>query len=73
MKENNYYALIAAYYLSRFDKKGLENLGYGSWKEAFSDIEDKLDVKSTTIKNMRDDYDPLHTNNRVGCIKKIKR
>ena len=55
MKENNYYALITAYYLSRFDKKGLENLGYGSWKEAFSDIENKLDVKSTTIKNMRDD------------------
>ena len=66
MKENNYYALITAYYLSRFDKKGLENLGYGSWKEAFLDIENKLDVKSTTIKNMRDDYDPLHDNNRVG-------
>ena len=66
MKENNRLALIIAYYLSKFDIKALQNLGYNKWKKAFEDIGKKLGVNKSTIKNMRDDFDPLHPNNRVG-------
>lgn len=66
MKENNVLALIVAYYISRFDRKFLYNLNFKTFKEAYEVIGEKLTVKPSTIKNMRDEFDPIHPNDRKG-------
>ncbi|MFD3157932.1 McrB family protein [Haloimpatiens sp. FM7330] len=64
---NNKNTLIIAYYLSKFDRTAVKNLGYSNFTEAFEDISKKINVKSSNIKNMRDEFDPIHNNNnRVG-------
>jgi hypothetical protein len=59
-------ALIVAYYLSRFDRKGVRALGYTSFVQAFDQIGEVLNVKPMTIKNMRDSFDPYCSHVRVG-------
>jgi hypothetical protein len=52
-------ALIVSYYLSRFDKEGLEKLGLSSFNEAFEIFANKLGVKKNYIKLSRDEFDPV--------------
>lgn len=60
MKRNSKLALYIAYYLSRFNEEGLQKLGYETWKQAYEDISLKLDININTIKNRRDEFDPIH-------------
>lgn len=53
-------AHIVAYYLSRFDKEALLNLGYKTDKEAWAEIGEALDVKPNYIKFRRDEFDVVH-------------
>ncbi|KYG27727.1 DUF3883 domain-containing protein [Alkalihalobacillus trypoxylicola] len=66
MENNHKLALIISYYLSRFDKTALINLNYDTNTQAFQEIGETLKVKPNTIKNMRDEFDPLHPNSRKG-------
>ena len=66
MDEAHKRALVIAYFLSRFDRKGIKALGYASAEKAFSEIGVKLGVKAATIKNMRDSFDPYCSQVRVG-------
>lgn len=66
MKKENELALIVAFYISKYDKNGLKNLGYVTFNDAYRDIERKIGVKATSIKNRRDEFDPIHDNERVG-------
>ena len=59
MEQNHQRALYIAYYLSRFDKKALKNLNYATWTEAFNDIAFKMKVQKNSVKNWRDEFDPL--------------
>ena len=59
-------SLTVAYYLSRVNKKALQELGYRSFNDAFKDLAEKLDQKPATIKNMRDEFDPYFDNGRRG-------
>jgi hypothetical protein len=59
MENNHKLALYVSYYLSRFNDEALKNLGYSSWNEAFDVIGDKLKVKKLSIRNWRDEFDPL--------------
>lgn len=59
-------ALIVAYFLSKYDKRAYEGLGYSSWSAASKEISSVLDVNPNTLKNMRDEFDPLHDNKRAG-------
>ena len=70
MSSNNQLALVVSYYLSKYDKLALNRLGYKTWKYAFKDISDRLDVKENTVKNMRDDFDSVNPNSRVGWYKR---
>lgn len=72
MRPQNELALIVAYYLSRTDKKGYSSLGYKSFREATRKIGEILDVKSNTIKNMRDEFDPYHQNSRIGWQRELR-
>jgi len=66
MKNENTLALAVAYYLSRFDEQAYRNLGYTHKNKAHSEIGSLLGVNPNSIKNMRDEYDPIHENNRAG-------
>src|SRR5438552_3935660 len=59
-------ALVVAYYLSRFDRKGVRSLGYDTFSQAFEKIGQALGVPASTVKHMRDSFDPYCSQVRVG-------
>lgn len=59
MNKNNKLALIVAYYLARFDREALHNLGFTSFNEAFEITAKKLNVKKNYVKLRRDEFDPI--------------
>lgn len=58
--KNKEQAIVVSYYLSRFNDEAVNNLGYKTWKDAFDDLSDKLQINKHTIKNWRDEFDPFH-------------
>ena len=66
MTDGSRLALIAAFYLSKFDTEALACLGYTTFKEAFVDIGQQLGVNPGSVKNKRDDFDPIFSNARAG-------
>lgn len=64
--------MIVSYYLSRFNEEAVANLGYKSWKNAFEDLSQKLQINKHTIKNWRDEFDPFH-GYRVGWYQREAR
>ncbi|GHM99153.1 hypothetical protein WSM22_06430 [Cytophagales bacterium WSM2-2] len=54
----NKLAIIVSYYLARFDKEAVSNLGYKSINEAFEETALKLGVNKIYIKLRRDEFDP---------------
>lgn len=59
MENNHKLTLFVTYYLARFDKIALKNLGYKNWETSFIDISKKLNVKKHSVRNWRDEFDPL--------------
>jgi hypothetical protein len=59
METNHKLALYVAYYLSRFNNDALKNLGYVNWNNAYIDISEKLNVNRHSVRNWRDEFDPL--------------
>jgi len=59
MEDNHKLTLYVTYYLSRFNDIALTNLGYASWNDAYDDISEKLNVKRLSVRNWRDEFDPL--------------
>lgn len=53
-------AHVVAYYLSKFDKSALANLGLKTDKEAFHKTADALDILPNYIKFRRDEFDVAH-------------
>jgi len=53
-------AHIIAYYLSRFDKTGLQCLGFKNDKDAFHRTAESLGIPSNYIKFRRDEFDVVH-------------
>jgi len=66
MNKQNVKALIVGLYLSKFDKVAYEKLNFGNSTTTHSKIGEILSVNPNSIKNMRDEYDPYHPNNRAG-------
>lgn len=64
---------MAGLYLSKFDSAGLSCLGFDSFVEAFNVIGSALGVRPASIKNYRDEFDPLLPNKRKGWRKRPTR
>jgi hypothetical protein len=62
--------ILAGLYLSKYDLLGLKKLGFDSFVEAFNVIGYALGSKPASIKNYRDEFDPLFPNNRKGWHKR---
>ncbi len=56
----NLLAIIVAFYLSKYDKKGLKNLGFKNDSEAFETTAKILGIKKNYVKFRRDEFDPIH-------------
>ena len=63
-------SILAGLYLSKFDTNGLHFLGFEGFTEAFNVIGLALGVKPASVKNYRDEFDPLFPNNRKGWHKR---
>jgi Protein NO VEIN, C-terminal len=59
-------AIFVGYALSRLDSRFLRIFGFPTWQSAFKTCGESLGIKPSSLKNLRDEFDPLHTNARVG-------
>ena len=59
-------AIVLGYAMSRLDKKYLSLSGVETWKEAFAKAAQALHIRSANLKNLRDEFDPIHGNARKG-------
>jgi hypothetical protein len=66
-------SILAGLYLSKFDSEGLHRLGFDSFIEAFNVIGAALGVRPASVKNYRDEFDPLFPNDRKGWHKRATR
>jgi hypothetical protein len=65
--------ILTGLYLSKYDSTGLKKLGFDSFAEAFNVIGYALGKKPASIKNYRDEFDPLFPNRRRGWHKRPTR
>lgn len=70
MKRKHTLGMICGYYLSRFDREAYANLGYGSQAATHQELGKRLGVPSESVKNWRDEFDPVHDNPRQGWHKR---
>jgi len=70
MKQELQKAMLIGMYLSKFDKQGLLILGFKSFTEAYNILGLSLDVKPLSIRNYRDEFDPVFPNKRKGWHKR---
>jgi len=62
--------MLAGLFLAKFDREGLSCLGFSSFAEAFNTIGHSLGGKPASIKNYRQEFDPLFPNHRRGWHKR---
>lgn len=65
--------VLAGLFLSKFDDKGLSALGFDSFTEAFNALGYGLGGRPASIKNYRDEFDPLFPNARKGWRNRRRR
>lgn len=66
MERNHVLGMVCGYYLSRYDVEAYESLGFEDWKAAYESIGRALGVPAGSIRNWRDEFDPVHDNPRKG-------
>lgn len=59
-------ALILGYVMSRENEEYLRARSLRTWQDAFREAGTALGVRPASIKNLRDEFDPLHENGRKG-------
>jgi hypothetical protein len=63
-------SILTGLYLSKYNEIALIELGFNSFQEAFNILGFALGNKPASIKNYRDEFDPLFPNNRKGWHKR---
>jgi Protein NO VEIN, C-terminal len=58
--------ILVGLYLSKYDSLGLKRLGFDNFVEAFNVVGYAMGAKPASIKNYRDEFDPLFPNRRKG-------
>ena len=70
MKEEFQKAMLIGMYLSKYDKRALKILGFESFVEAYNTIGLAINAKPLSIRNYRDEFDPVFPNKRKGWHKR---
>jgi hypothetical protein len=55
-------AIVVGYAMSRLDMAYLQAQHCRTWKEAFEQAAAELDIRPASLKNLRDEFDPVHNN-----------
>ena len=58
--------IVVGYAMSRLDDRYLQAQGVRTWKTAFERAAKALRVRPASLKNLRDEFDPVHDNVRKG-------
>ncbi|MCB9360280.1 MAG: DUF3883 domain-containing protein [Flavobacteriales bacterium] len=66
-------SIITGLYLSKYSHEGLNELGFKSFQQAFNILGFSLGTKPASLKNYRDEFDPLFPNGRKGWHKRAIR
>lgn len=59
-------ALIIGYAMSRLDTGYFRYRNVRSWREAYDEAAQALTVRASSMRNLRDEFDPFHENKRSG-------
>ena len=70
MKQEFQKAMLVGMYLSKYDKQALDILGFESFVEAYNTIGLAINAKPLSIRNYRDEFDPVFPNKRKGWHKR---
>ena len=62
--------ILVGLYLSKYDSLALKHLGFDSFVEAFNAFGYAMSSKPASVKNYRDEFDPLFPNRRKGWHKR---
>lgn len=65
--------LIVSYFLSRFDERAYLALAHGNQRVTHTVLGTVFGVPPATVKNWRDEFDPVHENSRVGWYQRALR
>lgn len=65
--------ILTGLFLSKYGAKGLKRLGFSTYAEAYNVVGYALGSRPTSIKNYRDEFDPLFPNPRKGWHKRAIR
>lgn len=65
--------MLAGLFLSKFDREGLECLGFSNFLEAYNAMGYALGGKPNSIKNYMQEFDPFFPNSRKGWHKRQMR
>jgi hypothetical protein len=66
MEKKTELGLTVAYYISKFDRIAYAHLPFGGVTATHKEVGARLDIKPTSIQNMRDEFDPINDNPRKG-------
>lgn len=59
-------SLVVGYAMSRLDRRFLSAFAFAKWDAAFDAFGRALAIPPTSVKNLRDEFDPIHANPRKG-------
>ena len=62
--------ILVGLYLSKYDSLGLNKLGFETFLEAFNVFGYAMGSRPASIKNYRDEFDPMYPNRRKGWHKR---
>lgn len=65
-------AILVGLFLSKYDREGLRYLGFETLAEAYNSFGLALGVSPQSIKNYRDEFDPLFPNARRGRTRAVR-
>lgn len=65
--------VLAGLFLSKFDQTALTSLGFDNFTEAFNALGYGLGGRPASIKNYRDEFDPIFPNARIGWRNRKRR
>lgn len=63
-------AIVIGYAMSRLDTIYLQAQNCRTWTEAFEQAAAELGIRPASLKNLRDEFDPVHNNRRKGWHKR---
>lgn len=68
MTYTNRKLLFVALFLSKYGKKAITELGFSTWPEAYNSLAFTIGGKPTSLKLMRQEFDPYFPNGRKGWV-----